>query len=175
MNKQIMGIVATLLMIGTALSPAPELSRDISFNITIQKDASITISNLCLNATEQGQPLKFEPGINGLDEDEYALAKNVCAENGTYGYWNISNVGNINAYLSLAIQSDLTGIIIAVGNSSDYVAINYVNLTTVPISWVTAPIIKNGGTTNFWQRVAADATATVGEATNKVIITSSPE
>ena len=161
------------LLISAGIAGAPTTSGNVEFNISISKDASISISDLCLSS---GTILQFAPGINGLDEDAYANAINVCTANSTVGEWNITNIGNIPAYLYAKLnESAPAGIVIAIGNQESYNDVNYVNLTTDDIEWVGSPLAKSGNT-KFWQRVAADATATGGtEDTLKIILTSLPE
>ncbi len=161
-----------VLLVSVSYAPAPVQNGAVEFNISIQKDASISISNLCLAS---GDRLEFKPGINGLDEDDYANAINVCLENETVGEWNLTNIGNIPAYLYLRLNDTLpTGITVAVGNESPYSEAQYVNLTTTDIEWVQSPLEKTG-VTKFWERVAADATAQGGDsATLQVVITSYP-
>jgi len=179
MNKQIIGIVATLLMLGTALSPAPIQSGNIDFVITIQKDASISISSL---NTVGGSALQFEPGINTIAEDEYALPKNNATE--TDPHWTITNIGNVPSNIRLQLNSSLpSGIQVEVGINKAYNINDYVNITDHTQNWLYnttsgtdgAPLNK-AQTTNFWQRIAADLNAVGGtNASLKVVITSIPQ
>ncbi|HLE06924.1 MAG TPA: hypothetical protein VI790_06215, partial [Candidatus Nanoarchaeia archaeon] len=169
------GVIAVLatLAISMGIAGAPITQKDVTFNISIQKDASISISNICLADGEA--MLRFEPGINGLGEDPYALAKNACTDEASVGYWNVTNIGNLQAYMYVKLNETLTGITVAVGDQNGYVAVNYINLTATNTQWVESPLARTANT-KFWQRIAADATATGGsERTLKVIVTSFPE
>jgi hypothetical protein len=177
MNKQIIGIIAAMLMLGTALSPAPETTEDIVFVIQIQKDASISISDL---NTIGNSSLQFEPGINLIGEDVYALPKNVDVADDAH--WTITNIGNTPAYIYLQLNSTLpAGIQSEIGTAKGYTMEEYVNITNDLQNWLYdtnntdgAPLSKTQ-TVNFWQRIAADVTAVGGTNTSlKVLITSFP-
>jgi hypothetical protein len=187
MNKQIMGIIAAMLMLGTALSPAPETTGNIDFAITIQKDTTISISDL---RTEGGSALSFEPGINSISEDEYALPKNACetadVENATnpcyglensdiMGQWDITNEGNAPAYVYIKVNSALPdGITSEIGNEKTYDAGHYKTLSESNNQYVDSPLAKTE-TMMFWQRIAATAIADGGDTQNRqVVITSFP-
>lgn len=183
-----MGIVATMLMLGTALSPAPEESGDIAFVIQIQKDASISISSLNTynrtNTSQYGVPLEFEPSINSISEDEYALPKNVNLSDVNGSHWNITNVGNIDSYIYLQINGSVPqGISIQVGSEKDYTSNKYLDITNNTQKWIfnTTSIIDGAplgklALVGFWERIAADATALGGNSASlKIAITSFPE
>ncbi|MFA5333047.1 MAG: hypothetical protein WC376_00950 [Candidatus Nanoarchaeia archaeon] len=196
MNKQIMGILGTLLMIGTVLAPINS-GAEIPFEITIDKDASISISNLRTN--DSTSSLKFELGITGKwvedgcgevgnETDCYinnvnasdfgVLPYNVdlISENASLesGQWNITNIGNYNMQLRVKLSEKPTGIYSEVGETEGY-SVDYKELDTDEIQYVSD--LAKDANIKFWQRVASTSDAVPGpqglEAL-KVIITSIP-
>lgn len=180
MNKTIMGIIATFLILGTALSPPPTEDGEIAFKLTIQRDASISITELRTN--DSSPILDFRPAITDIDEAE-ALPVNVN-ETETDGHWSITNIGNVPAYIYLQLNDTLpTGIQTEVGINKTYDNNYYLDITDKEANWLYnmtdgidgAPLDKTL-TTDFWQRVSADNTATGDtEANLKIIITSFAE
>ncbi|MDD4353435.1 MAG: hypothetical protein PHN56_03175 [Candidatus Nanoarchaeia archaeon] len=182
MNKQIMGILGTLLMLGTALSPTPELDQAVSFQITIVKDATISISTL--RVTEPDTSLEFQLGIATIDEPT-ALPTNGNLESETLGYWDITNIGNTDVDLMVESSADFgtapyLGISSKVGNVQVYGdGSAYRTLDIDPIAYnvdYTGDSFAKDSVTKFYQRVAADKTATGGFSSDAltITITSSP-
>ncbi|MFA5406665.1 MAG: hypothetical protein WC307_04900 [Candidatus Nanoarchaeia archaeon] len=163
----------SILAMGAVMAPAPNESGSIDFGVTIQKDASISISSVCTN--DSATSLSFTPGITLINETE-ALPSNECASAETSGHWTISNVGNIDLELKMQLYADLpSGVTTSVGDAytygaSDYISVIYASQTNWPDT------ITKTNSVNFYQRVAADATALGGDTdSNTIVITSLPD